>query len=351
MNMRVAEYYDDHQFRITDGHIEDPRPGEIQVRVRSVGICGSDLHYFEDGGFGDFKPQLPIVLGHEPTGEVLKTGSGVSGWSPGDRAMLEPAVYCYHCEFCRSGRHNVCANIKFFSTAPDPGFFREFANIPAHNLLPLPTEIDWHLGTLFEPLAVALHSLRLAPVTLGQTAAVFGTGPIGLLTIASLKLSGAGRVWAIEPDASRRELALAIGADAALNPREIDVVKQILSDTGKRGVDLAIDCAGKDNPGGGPNTFNQCVLSVAHAGRVMMTAIPSGRATPVDMHEMRRKEITMYNVRRSNHETEPALEMLRADPERFRPMITHAMPIESIQRAFEMLEQKQDGAAKIVLTF
>src|SRR5919112_1307776 len=151
MTMRVAEYYDDHRFRIVDGRIEDPSPGEVQVRVRSVGICGSDLHYFEDGGFGDFKPQLPIVLGHEPTGEVLKTGAGVSGWSRGDRAMLEPAVYCYHCEFCRSGRHNVCSNLRFFSTAPDPGFFRDVVNMPAHNLLPLPSDIGWDLGTLFEP--------------------------------------------------------------------------------------------------------------------------------------------------------------------------------------------------------
>jgi L-iditol 2-dehydrogenase len=350
MTMRVAEYYDDHRFRLVEGRIEDPRPGEVQVRVRSVGICGSDLHYFEDGGFGDFKPKLPIVLGHEPTGEVLKTGAGVTGWSAGDRAMLEPAIYCYHCEFCRSGRHNVCSNIKFFSTAPEPGYFREYANIPVHNLVALPSSLDWDIGTLFEPLSVALHSLRLTPVTLGQTALVVGTGPIGLLTIAALKACGAGRVWASEPDPSRRELAKMAGADVVLDPTQVDAVKQVLSDTGKRGVDLAFDCAGKNTPDGS-NTIGQCVLAAANAGRVIMTAIPQGRATPVDMHELRRKEVTLFNVRRSNHETDAALEMLLAEPKRFAPIITHRMPIENIQRAFEMLEQKQDGAAKIVLTF
>lgn len=350
MNMRVAEYYDDRRFRIVEGRIEDPRPGEIQVRVRSVGICGSDLHYFEDGGFGDFKPQLPLVLGHEPTAEIHKIGDGVTGWSRGDRVMVEPAVYCYHCEFCRSGRHNVCSHIRFYSTAPDPGFFRDYVNVPAHNVLPLAPELDWDVGTLFEPLAIVLHSLRLAPVTLGQTAVVVGTGPIGLLTIASLKASGAGRVWAVEPEASRRALALAIGADAALDPKQMDAVKQILADTGKRGVDLAFDCAGKEVPGG-MNTITQCIHAVANTGRIVMTAIPIGRGTSVDMHELRRKEATLFNVRRSNHETEPAVEMLLSDPKRFRSIVTHAMPVDNVQRAFEMLERKQDGAAKVTLTF
>jgi L-iditol 2-dehydrogenase len=344
--MRIAELHDTHQFRLTEGpSVPNPGPGEIQVRVRSVGICGSDLHYFEDGGFGTFIPKLPIVLGHEPTGEVLRTGSGVTGWSKGDRAMLEPAVYCYHCEFCRSGHHNVCSNIKFYSTFPEPGFFREYVNIPAGNLLPLPPALDWNVGTLFEPLAITLHSVRLAPVTFGQTAAVFGAGPIGLLTIATWKVCGAGRVWAIEPNPERREMAKAIGADAVLDPTAIDVVRQIQQDTGKRGVDIAFDCAAKEN------TVQQCIYAAANAGRVVVTGIPIEAATPVDMHELRRKEVALFNVRRSNHETDAAIELLLADPKRFAPVVTHAMPIEEIQRAFEMLEKKEDGAAKICMNF
>jgi L-iditol 2-dehydrogenase len=343
--MRIAELHGVRRFRLTDGPSPDPGPGQVQVRVRSVGICGSDLHYYEDGGIGPVKYPFPIVLGHEPTGEVFKIGTGVTGLSKGDRAMLEPAVYCYHCEFCRSGQHNCCSNIVFYSSPPEPGFFREFVNMPAHNLVPLPKELDWNVGTLFEPLAVALHALTIAPIASGETAAVFGTGPIGLLTIATLRASGAGRIWAIEPVAERREMAKAIGADVVLDPRQIDVVKQIAADTGKRGVDMAIDCAAKEN------TVGECIRVVRNSGRVVITGIAAETETPIDLHELRRKEAIFYNVRRSNHETGAAVEMLRARPELFAPIVTHALPIDNIQRAFEMLEHKQDGSAKIVLTF
>jgi len=276
---------------------------------------------------------------------VHKIGSGVTGLYKGDRAMLEPAVFCYHCEFCRSGRHNCCANISFYSSPPEPGFFREFVNMPAHNLVPLPAELSWNVGTLFEPLAVALHALTLAPLSLGETVAVFGTGPIGLLTIATLKASGAGRIWAVEPVAERREMAKAIGADVVLNPHEVDVVKQINADTGKRGVDMAVDCAAKED------TIGECIRVVRSAGRVVMTGIAAENTTPIDLHELRRKEAVFYNVRRSNHETGAAVEMLRARPDLFAPIVTHSMPIDSIQTAFNVLEHKLEGAGKIVLTF
>ncbi|HYI94799.1 MAG TPA: alcohol dehydrogenase catalytic domain-containing protein [Bryobacteraceae bacterium] len=342
--MRIAELYAARQFRITEGPSPDPGPGQVQVRVRSVGICGSDLHYYEDGGVGELIPRLPIVLGHEPTGEVHKIGTGVTGLSVGDRAMLEPAVYCYHCEFCRSGRHNCCENIVFFSTPPEPGFFREFVNMPAHNLVPLPKELDWNVGTLFEPLAVVLHSLVLAPIQYRDTVAIIGTGPIGLMTIAAVKASGAGRVWAVEPSRERRELASLMGADVVLDPTQVDPVKQILSDTGKRGVDIAFDCATKTG------TVNQSIKVVRSAGRVVIVGIPTGVTTPVDLHELRRKEAVFYNVRRSNHETETAVAMLREHSKKFAPIVTHAMPLDNIQRAFDMLEHKKDGSAKIVLT-
>jgi L-iditol 2-dehydrogenase len=342
---RTAELTGLRQFRMTEQVIPDLGPGEVRVRVAAVGVCGSDLHSYSEGAVGDTPCVYPTVLGHEPAGAVVKTGAGVTGWSPGDRAALEPALYCYHCEFCLSGHHNVCANLRFMSNPGEPGFFREYANLPARNLLALPADMSLEHATLVEPLAVALHSMQFVALRPGETAAVFGVGPIGLLTVIALKLAGAGRVWAVDPVAHRLDLARAVGADAVIDPRAVDPVQQILSDTGNRGVDVAIDCAGKDN------SVNQSIHAARNAGRVVVTAIPSGVWVPVEFSPLRRKEIALYNVRRSNHESSAALAMLVEHTARFAPIVTHSRPLEEISRAFAQLENYEDGAGKIVITF
>jgi L-iditol 2-dehydrogenase len=314
------------------------------VRVEAVGICGSDMHSFSEGRIGDTICTYPMVLGHEPTGVVVKTGTGVAGWAPGDRAALEPAVYCHHCEFCLAGRHNICERIRFLSTPPDPGFFREFVNLPARNVLPLPAEIGFGVGTLFEPLAVALHSLKFAALQPSESAAVFGAGPIGLLTITMLKMRGSGRVWAVEPVPHRREMAKAAGADVVMDPHGLDAAREILSETGRRGVDVTIDCAARED------SLNQCVRATRNGGRMVVTGIPVELEPPIALHPARRKELAIYNVRRSSHDSEAALEILRQHPARFAPIVTHTLPLEAVQSAFDMLESYSDGAGKVVLT-
>jgi len=341
--MRVAELTAPREFRLAQYEIEDPGPGEIQVRVDAVGLCGSDLHAYAEGGVGDAPNQYPMVLGHEPSGTVVKTGPGVTGWARGDRAALEPAVYCYHCEFCRSGRHNICANIRFLSNAGIPGFFREFVNLPAANLLAIPANLSLESATLLEPLAIALHSMAFASIALGDTAAVFGAGPIGLVTIACLKLAGAGRIWAVEPAAHRREMALAMGAAVALDPNEIDDAQQILADTGGRGVDCAMDCAAKEH------TTNQAIRAARNGGRVLITGIHSGTHVPFEVSPMRRKELAIFNVRRSNHESEAALEVMLSHAGLFAGLVTHTRPLEKIAEAFSLTERYADGVGKMVI--
>ena len=339
--MRAAELIAPLTFRLTDMPIEDPGPGEVQVRIEAVGVCGSDLHAYSEGAVGSTPNVYPMVLGHEPAGRIVKTGAGVTGLAAGDRGALEPALYCYHCEFCLSGHHNVCANIRFLSNPHHPGFFRELVNLPVANFLPIPTGMSFNEAALAEPLAIALHSLRLASIRPGETVAVIGAGPIGLLTIAALRAAKAGRIWAVEPLAHRRELARGIGADVAIEPGE--AVEEILSGTGQRGVDCAIDCAA------GEHTTSQAIQLARNAGRVALTGIHSTPLVSMDGSAMRRKELTIFNVRRSNHETREALELLHAHAEWFRPLLTHTREIEHIDEAFAIASQYRDGVGKMIV--
>src|SRR6202158_2540552 len=172
--MRAADLIGPLTFRLTDMPIEDPGPGEVQVRIEAVGVCGSDLHAFTEGAVGSTLNVYPMVLGHEPAGRIVKTGAGVTGLAAGDRGALEPALYCYHCEFCLSGHHNVCANIRFLSNPHHPGFFRELVNLPVINFQPTPKTMSYGEAALAEPLAIAMHSLHLASITPDETVAVLG---------------------------------------------------------------------------------------------------------------------------------------------------------------------------------
>ena len=341
--MQVAELRGLRQFEIVDHPLTDPRPGELQVRVSAVGICGSDMHAYSEGAVGESRCHYPMVIGHEPSGVVVKTGTGITGVSAGDRGALEPALYCYHCEFCMRGQHNICAHLRFMSSGREPGYFREFVNIPAANFLPIPADMSMDQAALVEPIAIALHSMVFAQVKLGETAIVFGAGPIGLLTIAVLKLSGAGRIWAVEPVAHRRELAKAVGADAVIDPNSVDPAVEVMHDTGKRGVDLAIDCASKHD------MINQCVRALVHGGRIVLTGIPAETQIGVNIHQFRNKEVAIFNVRRSNHEGRMGVKLLHENSRLFAPLVTHKRPLAQINEAFALNEKYADGVGKLLL--
>lgn len=341
--MAVAELFAQRQFRLRDQTLNPPARGEVQVSVESVGICGSDLHYFLDGHIGETPAAYPQVLGHEPAGRILAIGDGVTGWSIGDRVALEPPIYCYHCEWCMRGRHNLCESVRFFSSPGEPGFFRDRANLPAENLLGLPASLNFDEGSLFEPVSIILHSFRFGQPEMGETAVVFGAGPIGLSTIGCLRVAGVKRIFSVEPVAHRRELALKLGADAAIDPNQVDPVKEILRETGGRGADVTFDCATQ------ADTVNQSMYVTCSGGRAVITGVPQDDRVSLDFHHMRRKELGFFSVRRANHTGGAAVQLLEEHIGRFRPMITHVMPLTEVQKAFEMLGAYADNVGKVVL--
>ncbi len=331
--MLTAELTGLRQFTLAEGELPPPAPGELQVKVAAVGICGSDMHAYAEGHVGDTPCKYPTVLGHEPSGTVHKVGEGVTGWSVGDRGALEPAIFCYHCQFCTTGHYNLCENIRFMSTAAVPGFFREYVNIPAHNLLPIAPGTGLAEATLVEPLAVVLHSLKIGSYQAGENAIVWGAGPIGLLTIAVLKLFGAKRVFAIEPLAYRQAFAQLLGADEVLNPAEAVREK----------FDIAFDCAAKDS------SVNQSLAALRGFGRLVLTGIHSDHRVNLDVHLMRRYELKLYSLRRSNDESLDARDLLEAHTARFAPVLTHQRKLEDINQAFALNETYADGVGKLLV--
>jgi L-iditol 2-dehydrogenase len=273
------------------GHIElmdepDPVPteGQTLVRVGAVGLCGSDLHWFGQGGIGDAQLDAPLVLGHEMAG-IAETGP-----LAGRRVAIDPAIPCGTCRACRDGNPNLCPTVVFAGHGHTDGGLRELMAWPTERLHPLPDRLSDAEGALLEPTGVAIHALDLAHLRSGMTVAVIGCGPIGLLAVQLARRAGAEQVLAIDPLAHRRVVAGALGADLVGTPGEAVDLAAELGDG--KGIDVAIEIAGND-------AAVACALEVVRPGaRVVLAGIPDDDRTTFSASTARRKGLTLLLVRR-----------------------------------------------------
>ena len=269
---------------------EEPEPaagaGMSLVRVTAVGICGSDLHWWDDGAIGDATLAHPLVLGHEGAGVIAE------GPRRGERVAIDPAITCGTCRACRDGYANLCYRIRFAGHGETDGMMRELMAWPAELLHPLPDAVTDADGALLEPLGVAVHSVDLGHLPFGGTASVLGCGPIGLLLISVLKAAGASSVLAVEPLAHRREAASRYGADLVAEP---DSAPGFVRELVGAGVDVAFEAAGTDQ------AVRLALDSVRPGGRVVLAGIPGDDAIAFQASVARRKGLTIAMVRRMNH--------------------------------------------------
>ena len=320
----------------------EPGPGEVLVQVRAVGICGSDLHYYLDGRIGRHAAVYPHVLGHEPAGVVVAAGPGVTYPKVGERVALEPAITCQRCEFCLSGHPNNCLRVVFMSSPPNPGFFLEYALLPAHNALPIPDSLSFAQTTLAEPLAVILHVLELVEIRVGDTVAVLGAGPIGLLCAAVARTAGASTVFVADRVPHRLRLAQEVGADIAINMASESLRDAVQDMTRARGVDIVLDAAGA------AETINAGIAIARPGGQIALIGIPGEAELPIDLHTAMAKELNLQTIKRSNHNAQAAIELLKTG--RIRDsFVTHRLPLEKTPAAFESLASYADGVGKIVI--
>ncbi len=283
-----------------------------------------------------------MILGHEAAGVVDACGPGAT-LAPGTRVAVEPGVSCGVCEHCLGGRRNICPDVRFLAAANVQGVYCEAATVPEANCLPIPDGMTLAEAAVLEPLGVGLHAAALARIEIGETVAVFGSGPIGLLTAMAARRAGAGRVWMTDLVPERLAFARGYAADVAIDARTEDPVARILEETDGRGVDVAFEAAGVQE------TVTQSVAAARVGGRAVLIGIPSETELRFDMHRMRRKELAVLNVRRSNWEVERALPMAAGGAFRLGDLATHAFPLERIEEAFRTVDARAEGVIRAVV--
>ncbi|MFH0963065.1 MAG: NAD(P)-dependent alcohol dehydrogenase [Planctomycetota bacterium] len=325
--------------------VADPSPGEgeVLVRVRSVGVCGSDVHYYAHGRIGEFVVRAPQILGHEAAGELAKVGHGVEELKEGDRVAIEPGIPCERCETCREGLYNLCPDVQFLGTPPVQGAYREYLSYPAKWCHRLPEGMSFDEGAMIEPLAIGVFALDEAPIRAGESAAVFGCGPIGLVILEAAHAAGAGRVYVSEPIDARRRKALALGATATFDPQEKDPVEAILAATGGRGVDLAVEAAGA------PDTYGQAVSVTRRNGTTLFVGIPEEDEVAIPAHKARRYAITIKNLRRFRGTYDRAIDLVQRGKADVASLVTHRFPLEEIDKAFRLVQGHEDGVIRAMI--
>lgn len=321
----------------------DPGAGEVVVRIRACGICGSDMHYYLEDNCAGTPALYPSVLGHEPAGEIVAVGAQVHDLAVGDRVAVEPALCCGKCEYCLTGKRNLCERVLFMGGVQLPGLLREYAVVPAHNVLKVPAEMDFVTATAVEPVAVLLHALNLVKLRVGESVAVMGAGPIGLLAVQLARLAGASTVVCADRVPHRLQRAQELGADVVVNVDTDSVADAVLDMTHHKGAHVVIDAAGKTA------SINASIASARHAGRIVIVGIPSQAETPVRLWEAMQRELTITVQKRSNGNDHDALALLASGKIDAASFVSHRFPIERGADAFKMMGAYADGIIKPVI--
>lgn len=267
-----------------------PKDDEVLVHIRHVGICGSDIHYYESGRIGDFVVEKPIILGHESAGVVEAVGKNVTKIKVGDRVALEPGHTCGKCEFCLTGRYNLCPDVVFMATPPYDGAFCEYVAWPAHMAFKLPDNMSTLEGALVEPLAVGLHASNLANAQLGQSAVILGSGCIGLCTLLSLKAKGVTKIYVSDVLDKRLAKAKELGATEVIHASEKDTIEEIMRLTDGQGCDMVFETAGNRI------TTAQTSRLVKIGGTIVLVGMAPNPKIEYDFGPLANKEATIKTV-------------------------------------------------------
>ncbi len=341
--MKTMRLHKARLLQIGEEPIPDIKPGEVLLRVHSVGICASDVHYYNEGAIGDAVITEPLVLGHEAGGEVVKVAPDVTSLVPGDRVAVEPGKYCGRCSVCRSELYNLCPNVQFFGTPPTDGALREYIAWPADLCLKIPAEMSLAEAAMTEPMAVGIYGVDMAGIKSGASVAILGVGAIGLSVLQAARMAGAGTIWVADPIMGRTELAKQLGASQVFSCDPNEAVDRIWAETGRVGPNVVFECAGTND------AVKQSVRLSAFDGQCIVVGIPYPDEVSFTASVARRKNLTIKFVRRSRNSVERAIKWTAERRLDLKCYVTHHFPLERTTEALEVANAKSDGVIRAVI--
>ncbi len=322
--------------------LEAPGPGEIQLKVEYVGICGSDVHFYASGQRKGKFFDLPFILGHECAGTVAALGPGVEGLQVGDRVCFEPQITCGTCRYCRSGHYNMCPNVVFPSVPPYHGMLRRYANIPARCAFRLPDSVSTRDGALMEPLAVGLSAASRGDVTLGDRVVILGSGCIGLVTLLACRARGASRILVADLCDNRLEMAKKLGADVVVRSDRENLLERVYAMTDGEGADVVLETAGS------PVTAAATADLVRRCGVVVLVGNINGE-TPYRFMDLMYREGEIRTIYRYKNNFPTALEAVATGAIDPSPLVTHTFDFADTNEAFRLCNEEKEKVVKTVV--
>jgi L-iditol 2-dehydrogenase len=324
-----------------------PAAGRVLLRVKTTGVCGSDLHSYLDARIGDTAIEGPFVIGHEFSAVVEAVGSEAADGTHqplavGTRVAVDPAQPCGRCESCDQGHPNLCHRLLFCGNFPDGGSLCELLHMPARSCFPVPDAIDDTHAALIEPLGVALHAVDLAKVRVGDTVAIIGAGPIGLMILQLVRLSGASAIFVTDRFPWRLALAERWGARGVLSGGP-DPVGAVSRETVGRGVDVAIEAAWADH------SIEQAAAMARLGGRLVLVGIPGDDQLAMKHSTARRKGLTIRVCRRMKHIHRRAIDLILGGRVDLSALVSHRFPLAQAAEAFRLNAAYEDGVVKLVI--
>ncbi len=342
MENRKAQLVEVGRIEMADCPMPAAAPGEVVVQVEYCGICGSDVHFYRFGSIGKKAAPFPFILGHECAGTVIELGEGVSSLRVGDRVALEPGVPCGSCEMCRTGRYNLCPDVRFMAAPPYDGALRRYLSHPANMCFKLPDSMSFQEGAMLEPLAVGMHAAVRGDVRMGKSVCILGGGTIGIMTLLSCRALGASTAIVSDLFANRLESARKFGATRAVNPKEQDLEQAVLEATGGQGCDVVFETAGS------PYTMAETWKYVKRGGVIVLVGNIT-KETPYPFLELSRREVDIRPTFRYRNNYPLLIESVRSGRISLEGIASREFPFEESDAAFRYTVDNAQDVIKTLI--